>query len=190
MGKLVPGQAITFYETPCIFLEERKESLFVIAKEQIKTVFGNDNNFKNSSLALFLNGKYLNELACGNIEDVVTRDVDLTALNGSKGYGRCEYKVATLTLDEIRCFRSLLPMPESWEWSVTPWSTPCMNKDDTCVVGLGIDGIVSSGNCALAHGTRPAFVISYEYFKYSKKDLSCYSDEELINELYKRHSKM
>ena len=84
MDKFVPGQEIMFYETPCIFLEEREKGLFVIVKEQIKTVFGNDNNFKNSSLALFLNGKYLKELTQGNIEDVVTRDVDLMALNGSK----------------------------------------------------------------------------------------------------------
>ena len=190
MTNLIPGQVITFYETPCIFLEERKEGLFVIAKEQIKIVFGKDNNFKNSSLALFLNEKYLNELTCGNIEDVVTRDVDLTALNGSKGYGRCEYKVAPLTFDKIRRFQRVLPKPESWEWSVTPWSTPCVDEDDACVVGLEAGGAVNSGLNNLAHGTRPAFIISYEYFKHNKKDLSCYSDEELINELYKRHSKM
>lgn len=33
MGKLVPGQEIMFYDTPCIFLEKREEGLFVIAKK-------------------------------------------------------------------------------------------------------------------------------------------------------------
>lgn len=188
MSKLVPGQEVMFYETPCVFLEERKEGLFVIAKEQLKVVFGSDNNFKKSDLNTFLNGKYLNELTCGNIETVVTRDVDLTDLNGSKQYGSCECKVAPLTFDEIRCFHGLLPKPKSWEWSATPWSTPCVNGDDTWVVALYTDGSVSDYSCADTHGTRPAFIISYEYFKNSKKDLSHYSDEELINELYKRHS--
>lgn len=188
MDKFIPGQEIMFYETPCIFLEERREGLFVIAKEQIKTVFGSSNNFVGSSLVLFLNGKYLKELTCGNAEDVVARNVDLTALNGSKEYGGCKCKVAPLTFDEIRRFYGLLPKPKSWECSATPWSTPCVNGDDIWVVGLNGSGGVSSGNSALAYGVRPAFIISYEYFKYNKKDLSQYSDAELINELYKRHS--
>ena len=190
MSKFVPGQEIMFYETPCIFLEERREGLFVIAKEQLKVIFGSDNNFKKSDLNTFLNGKYLNELTCGNIEIVVTRDVDLTSLNGSKQYGSCECKVAPLTFDEIRRFHGLLPKPESWEWSATSWSTPCVDGDDAWVMGLYGSGVVSGGNSPLAHGTRPAFIISYEYFKNSKKDLSRYLDEELISELYKRHSKM
>lgn len=33
MNKFVPGQKIMFYETPCIFLEEREEGLLVIAKK-------------------------------------------------------------------------------------------------------------------------------------------------------------
>lgn len=188
MDKFIPGQEIMFYETPCIFLEEREEGLFVIAKERIKTVFGNNNNFAVSDLANFLNGKYLNELVCGNNGYIVTRDVDLTALDGSKEYGHYECKVAPLTFDEIRHFRGLLPKPESWEWSATPWSAPCVNEDDTWVMGLSADGSISGACCTSAYGTRPAFIISYEYFENNKKDLSQYSDVELINELYKRHS--
>lgn len=188
MNKLVPGQEVMFYETPCIFLEERREGLLVIARKQFKAVFGGSNNFAGSSLVLFLNGKYLKELTCGSTEDVVARNVDLTALNGSRQYESCKCKVAPLTFDEIRRFQRTLPKPESWKCSATPWSTPCVNGDDTWVMGLNGSGVVSSGNSALAHGIRPAFIISYEYFKNSKKDLSNYSDEELINELYKRQS--
>lgn len=188
MDKLIPGQEIMFYETPCIFLEEREKGLFVIAKEQIKTVFGNNNNFAVSDLANFLNGKYLNELACGNSGYIVTRDVDLTALNGSKEYGHYECKVAPLTFDEIRRFHGLLPEPESWEWSATPWDTTCVDEDDIWVTGLNTNGNVGSGICAYTFGSRPAFIISYEYFWNNKKSLSQYSTVDLINELYKRHS--
>lgn len=182
MDKFVPGQEIMFYKTPCIFLEERKEGLFVIAKEQIKTAFGDNNNFAVSSLAKFLNGKYLNELTYGNNGYVITRDVDLTALNGSKEYGHYECKVAPLTFDEMRRFHGLVPKPESWEWSVTPWSTPCVDEDDAWVMGLSTSGRANT------HGSRPAFIISYEYFENNKKGLSQYSTIDLIVELYKRHS--
>lgn len=188
MDKLIPGQEIMFYETPCIFLEKREKGLFVIAKERIKTVFGDNNNFAVSDLANFLNVKYLNELTCENNKDVITRDVDLTALDGSKEYGHYECKVAPLTLDEIRRFRSLLPKPKSWEWSATPWSTPCVDQDEVWVVNLHVDGDVGSSAAVGIGGTRPAFVISYEYFENNKKGLSQYSDTELINELYKRCS--
>lgn len=190
MGKFIPGQEVMFYETPCIFLEKREEGLLVIAKEQIKTIFGNSNNFANSSLANFLNGKYLNELTCGNSGDkyIVSRDVDLTALNGSKEYGHYECKVAPLTFDEIRRFHGLLPKPESWEWGVTPMNSSSVDGENTWVVGLNADGDISSIYCANTHECRPAFVISHEYFKDNKKGLSQYSTIDLIVELYKRHS--
>ena len=188
MDKFIPGQEVMFYETPCIFLEEREEGLFVIAKDQIKTIFGDNNNFAVSSFAKFLNGKYLNELTCRNNGYVITRDVDLTALNGSKEYGHYECKVAPLTFDEIRRFHGLLPKPESWEWSATPWITPCVDEDDTWVMGLRTYGGVGSRDCTGAYGSRPAFIISYEYFENNKKGLSQYSTIDLIVELYKRHS--
>lgn len=188
MDKFIPGQEIMFYKTPCIFLEEREEGLFVIAKEQIKTAFGDNNNFAVSSLAKFLNGKYLDELTCGNSKDVVSRNVDLTALNGSKEYGSYKCKVAPLTFDEIRHFRSLLPLPESWEWSATPWGTPCVDEGDTWVTGLSNYGNVSYTGCTNNYESRPAFIISCEYFENNKKGLSQYSTIDLIVELYKRHS--
>lgn len=188
MDKFIPGQEIMFYETPCIFLEEREEGLFVIAKDQIKTIFGDNNNFAVSSFAKFLNEKYLNELTCGNNGYIITRDVDLTALNGSKEYRHYECKAAPLTFDEMRRFHGLVPKPESWEWSVTPWSTPCVDEDDTFVMSLYTDGDVYSGPCTYAGSSHPAFIISYEYFKDNKKGLNQYSTIDLIVELYKRHS--
>ena len=61
-------------------------------------------------------------------------------------------------------------------------------EDNTLVMGLYVDGYVDNSNCIYARSTRPAFIISYEYFENNKKGLSQYSDAELIDELYKRHS--
>lgn len=55
--------------------------------------------------------------------------------------------MAPLTFDEIRRFHGLLPKPESWEWSATPWSTPCVDEDDTWVMGLYTNGNVSNDYC-------------------------------------------
>ena len=73
--------------------------------------------------------------------------MDLTALNGSTEYGTCDCKVAPLTLDEFRKYHDILPLPERFEWSVTPWSTPKVNEDDAWVMGLRSSGNVGSYGC-------------------------------------------
>ena len=114
--------------------------------------------------------------------------MDLTALNGSKEYGTCECKVAPLTLDELRKYHAILPLPESFEWSVTPWSTPEVNEDDKWVMGLGTDGDVYSGSCANTGGSRPAFLIpsSLTVEAEDANHLEQYSTRELAEELFRR----
>ena len=73
-------------------------------------------------------------------------------------------KVAPLTLDEYRRLRDIIPLPESWEWFATPWSTPAVNEDDTWVAGLYTNGHVSNSNYySNSYGSRPAFLIPSDY---------------------------
>ena len=58
--------------------------------------------------------------------------------------------------------RDIIPLPESWEWFATPWSTPAVNEDDTWVAGLHADGNVGY-YCSLSYGARPAFLIPSDY---------------------------
>ena len=94
--------------------------------------------------------------------------------------------VAPLTFDEIRRFHGLLPKPESWEWSATPWSTPCVDEDDTWVMGLNTDGDVSSNGCAFTYGSRPAFLIPSQYAVEADGGLDQYTTNELIAEINRR----
>ena len=94
--------------------------------------------------------------------------------------------VAPLTFDEIRRFHGLLPKPESWEWSATPWSTPCVDEDDTWVMGLNTSGNVRSYNCTITHGSRPAFLIPSQYAVEADGGLDQYTTNELIAEINRR----
>ncbi len=92
--------------------------------DQMTHAFGSSNNFAASSPGPTSMAPYLRSLTDGNPDEVITRTVDLTALNGSTEYGTCDCKVAPLPLDELRKYHDILPLPERFEWSVTPWSTP------------------------------------------------------------------
>lgn len=156
---IAPGRVVRYRHTDVIVLEHRTDGVFVCTKRQTKNPFGPTNDFASSALRKYLNGTFADALTEGLADELITREVDLTALNGSKEYGSCECKVAPLTFDEIRRFYGLLPKPENWEWSVTPWSTPCVNRDDTWVVGLNTSGNVSNYYCADTYGSRPAFLL-------------------------------
>ena len=183
---IAPGKVIDYHGEPCLVLEHRKDGTLLLHLEQMTHAFGSTNNFAASSLRAHLNGPYLRSLTDGNPDEVITRTVDLTALNGSKEYGSCECKVAPLTFDEIRRFHGLLPKPESWEWSATPWSTPCVDEDDTWVMGLLTVGSVGSSYCTGTYGSRPAFLIPSQYAVEVDGGLDQYTTNELIAEINRR----
>lgn len=193
ISNVAPGQVVKFHGEPCIVLEHRTAGTLLVAAAQIKSSFGSTNNFAVSSFREHLNGAFADALTEGHADELITREVDLTALNGSKEYGSCECKVAPLTFDEIRRFHGLLPKPESWEWSATPWSTPCVDEDDTWVtnytglaVCLGTNGNVRDSSCTDTRGSRPAFLIPSQYAVEVDGGLDQYTTNELIAEINRR----
>lgn len=156
---IAPGQTVNYHGEPCLVLEHRKDGTMLLHLDQMTHAFGSSNNFAASSLRSHLNGPYLVSLTDGNPDEIIIRTVDLTALNGSKEYGSCECKVAPLTIDELRKYHDILPLPERFEWSVTPWSTPAVNEDDTWVMGLNSYGNIDYYSCDYSFGSRPAFLI-------------------------------
>lgn len=185
---IAPGKTVDYHGEPCLVLEHRKDGTLMLHLDQMTHAFGSSNNFAASSLRSHLNGPYLRSLTDGNPDEIITRTVDLTALNGSKEYGTCECKVAPLTLDELRKYHAILPLPESFEWSVTPWSTPKVNEDETWVMGLNSDGYVNGVSCGGSVGSRPAFLIpsSLTVEAEDTNPLEQYSTRELAEELFRR----
>lgn len=185
---IATGKTVDYHGEPCLVLEHRKDGTLMLHLDQMTHAFGSTNNFAASSLRAHLNGPYLRSLTDGNPDEIITRTVDLTALNGSKEYGTCECKVAPLTLDELRKYHDILPLPGRFEWSVTPWSTPKVNEDETWVMGLGSYGNVSNYSCNLTRGSRPAFLIpsSLTVEVEDTNPLEQYSIRELAEELFRR----
>lgn len=184
---IAPGQTVNYHGEPCLVLEHRKDGTMLLHLDQMTHAFGSSNNFAASSLRSHLNGPYLASLTDGNPDEIITRTVDLTALNGSKEYGSCECKVAPLTIDELRKYHDILPLPERFEWSVTPWSTPAVNEDDTWVMGLYSDGGIVNYYCTNTYGSRPAFLIPSNLpVEVEGNPLEQYSTRELAEEIFRR----
>lgn len=160
---IAAGQCVKFHNEPCLVLEHRQNGTLLMTCNQIEAKFGGSNNYAKSALAKHLNSTFLEALTENHVDEVLLRKVDLTAVNGSTEYGSVVCRVAPLTLDEYRRLRGIIPLPESWEWFATPWSTPAVNEDDTWVAGLGTNGNVSSSYCSYSYGSRPAFLIPSDY---------------------------
>lgn len=160
---IAAGQCVKFHNEPCLVLEHRQNGTLLMTCNQIEAKFGGSNNYAKSALAKHLNSTFLEALTENHVDEVLLRKVDLTAVNGSTEYGSVVCRVAPLTLDEYRRLRDIIPLPESWEWFATPWSTPAVNEDDTWVAGLSTSGDVSGGGYGMSDGSRPAFLIPSDY---------------------------
>lgn len=160
---IAAGQCVKFHNEPCLVLEHRQNGTLLMTCNQIEAKFGGSNNYAKSALAKHLNSTFLEALTENHVDEVLLRKVDLTAVNGSTEYGSVVCRVAPLTLDEYRRLRGIIPLPESWEWFATPWSTPAVNEDDTWVAGLNTNGGVYSNYYSNSVGSRPAFLIPSDY---------------------------
>lgn len=149
------GATVKYHGEPCIVLEHRKDGTLLMVLEQIEHTFGSDNDFAKSDLREHLNGAYMDTLTQGNHGEILKRAIDLTAVNGSKQYGIDTCSIAPLTFDEYRKYHDIIPKPEKWEWSVTPWNTPCVDGDETWVMGLYTDGNVYTSSATLPTGPVP-----------------------------------
>lgn len=149
------GATVKYHGEPCLILEHRKDGTLLMVLEQIRHSFGSDNDFAKSDLRDHLNGAFMDTLTQGNRGEILPRAIDLTALNGSTEYGTCVCHIAPLTFDELRKYHGIVPKPESFEWSVTPWSTPCVDEDETWVVGLNSDGHLATTTVPAPTGPVP-----------------------------------
>ena len=188
INNIAPGKTVNYHGEPCLVLEHRKDGTLMLHLDQTTLSFGKSNNFAASSLRAHLNGPYLRSLTDGNPDEIITRTVDLTALNGSTEYGTCDCKVAPLTLDEIRKYHDILPVPERLEWSVTPRSTPKVNEDDTWLMALNSTGNIGGYYCSNTFGVRPAFVVPFSLTVEAEgtNPLEQYTVQELVEELSRR----
>ena len=173
------GETITVNGVKCLVLDEIDGNPFVIALEtDLESPFGNSNNYKKSDLRKGAEA-WLKKTGI----KAIPRDVDLTAMDGYKGYGSLNTAVAPLTFDEYRKYNHILtPHIKNWFWLVTPWGSP--EKDNWAsshVCCVYTDGSANGNYYTNSYGLAPAFILDK-----NEKSLSDFTNEELIAELNKR----
>lgn len=178
------GETITVNGVKCLVLDEINGNPFVIALEvEIYSVFGDSNNYKESGSRKTIESWFKNT----GIK-AIARDVDLTAMDGYKGYGTLNTTVAPLTFDEYRKYNHILtPHIKNSFWLVTPWGSP--EKDNWASSGVCVVFNDGSAGCnyysnSYSYRLAPAFILDKN--QYFNKSLSDFTNEELIAELNKR----
>lgn len=163
------GTAFDYAGQSWILLENDDGRALCLSKDIIETrAFdeGNCNNFAVASSKEYLNGAYLDNL----LEDVngpnafLTTELDLTADDGLKDYGTCTVTIFSLTVDQYRRNRDVIPNADDWWWLSTAYSTAANGYEHSARLVIS-DGALYGNNAYCGrYGLRPA----------------CYLDSDLL----------
>lgn len=126
----------------------------------------NCNNFALSSSKAWMNGPYLDNLidAVKGPHAFLATELDLTADDGLKDYGACTVTIFSLTVDQYRRNRDVIPNADDWWWLSTATSTAA-NGYEHSARRVGGDGTLYWDDAYLGNrGLRPA----------------CYLDSDLL----------
>jgi len=190
LNTLAPGTLIRYRERHAFVLEHLPRGVFVQLADPIEDrAFGDTNDWRESNLRQYLNGEFARQLCEGNMDELLDTVTDLTAMDGTTDYGSSVDKVTLLTVDQCRKYRYIRPLPDEWEWTATPASTPGgwdENKRYACC--LGTDGGLGYGNCTNTRGARPALTLPSDLLVElpHSTGLADFTDAELLEELLKR----
>ena len=163
------GTAFDYAGQSWILLENDDGRALCLSKDIIETrAFdeGNCNNFAVASSKEYLNGAYLDNL----LEDVngpnafLTTELDLTTDDGLKDYGTCTVTIFSLTVDQYRRNRDVIPLVDDWYWLSTAYSTAA-------------NGSAYSARLVRSGG---ALSWSFAYYGYGGLRPACYLDSDLL----------
>lgn len=183
---LSPGDIITLADIKFVVLDIINGNPFVVAlTNQGNIPFGGGNNYATSSLREAVEN-WLEDFDI-DTDLIIEREVDLTTLDGYKGYGKLKVKAAPLTMDEARKYAELIPNPDDWSWLATGWGAPEHNGSRNAL-SVESSGYWEDCFCPNSNGVRPALMLSSTLLTSVeiKTDLSDVSDDELFDELKRR----
>ena len=166
-----PGEVIEIAGIRWIILDKTEKGYLALAETKIdKTKFGENNDWKESSLRKRLNNEIAlsieNKIGCALPEF----DRDLLSMDGQTEYGTCTDKVSLISVDEYRKYRRFIPNgKDGYWWTLTPDSTKC-NDDSTYIrIVSPSGGIICyyyfSNNC----GVRPFCIFPSSLFESEDK---------------------
>ena len=160
---IVSGTLIPFGGMDWIILESEGNMTRLLAKESIGDMpfdEDNSNNWTNSSLRAYLNGKFLETLvATVLIRAHSFKTHTLIADDGLDDYGSSVDCVGLLSIDQYRKHRRIISNLDDWWWLITPYSVKS-NGYSGAVRYVYSDGTLSSLNArARDIGVRPALTL-------------------------------
>lgn len=183
---LNPGDIITLADVKFAVLDIIDGNPFVVAlTNQGSSRFGDSNNYANSTLRNVVEN-WLEDLDI-DTDLVMEREIDLTTLDGYKGYGKLKVKAAPLTMDEARKYAELIPDPDDWSWLATGWGAP-EHYGSQLALRVNSNGLWNYSFCSSSYGIRPALMLSSALLTSVeiKTDLSDVSTDDLMAELKRR----
>ena len=190
LNAVAPGTLISYRERHAIVLEHLPQGVFIQLVDPIEDhAFGKTNDWRESDLRQYLNGEFARLLCEGNADELLDTVTDLTAMDGTTDYGSSVDKVTLLTIDQCRKYRYTRPLPDEWEWTSTPASTPGgWDENKRYAYYLNSNGQVNGNLCAVTGGARPAFTLPSNLCVELPHctGLADYTDAELLEELLKR----
>lgn len=162
-----PGDTVVISGIEWMILDKTEDVYYAITKDFIDLSMKFDtkkNDWRSSELREFLNGEFLAGL---EEEMLLEFERDLTSMDGQIEYGSCMDKVSLLTVDEYRKYRKYLPNTNGWWWLITPWSTPCNNRERSVTV-VSPAGFVNI-SCDYDFGVRPFCIFKTSIFESEEK---------------------
>lgn len=127
--------------------------------------FGNNNDWKISSIRKYLNDEFYEKLAEEIEEDnIIPFERNLLSLDGQTEYGTCEDKVSIISLDEYRQYRELLPNEDYYWWTLTPDTTKC-NGNESWICVVCPSGFINFINYFYSNGVRPVCIFCSAIFE-------------------------
>lgn len=191
-----PGDIVTLAGTGFVVLNIEccpgscePESLLLLALESVgESEFGSSNCYAESDLKKAVD-KWLEDMGKRGLDNakLISREIDLTTLDGSGCYGKLPVKAAPLTLDEARLYEAFIPNAERWCWLATGWSGPSKSDGDLALY-VNSNGGWCLSDCSYSLGIRPALKVPSILFEDSEAglDLSKIPTDDLLQEIHRR----
>lgn len=170
LSDIAEGETFKVDNYEFIVLEHMEGKTAVILKDLLETSmkFGETNNFSDEGCIVRKRlEKFASELeGIIGTDNLIPHDVDLTADDGLKDFGKTVAKVSLLTCDLYRRYVEILDKHKvkKWWWLVTPFSTP-KHDPDNWVKGVAPSGYVGNNDCYDYYiGVRPFCIFNSNIF--------------------------
>lgn len=190
-----PGEIVELAGVKFVVLDVERsyayypDTLFILTLHSVgQSCFGESNDYELSELRDAI-GEWLKGMEARGFDSthVVSRKIDLTTLDGHKGYGEIWTNAAPLTLDEARKYADIIPNADESYWLSTGFSGP--NKaDGNMVLCVDKNGDWGHRGCSCQCGIRPALRIAANVFDTvpERKFLESIPTHKLLKEIHRR----